>query len=116
MKMKENGSGHSPVCILSDLDPSRLLKVLTLEISGGTVKPTYVAMEKTRQSIQGPEEDCDVISSDILAEPRRLQTGDVRTDSDMTMGAENAGDSSRRSGIAVQHSDGLIKHCDLLFH
>ena len=78
-----------------------------------------MAMEKTRQSVQGPEEDWphrDVTSSGTLAEPSRLQTEDVRTDSHMIMGAENAGDSSRRSGIAVQHSDGLIKHHDLLFH
>jgi hypothetical protein len=75
-------------------------------------------MEKTRQSIQGPEEDWpfrDVASSDTLAEPSGLQTGDVRTDSDTTMGAENAGESSRRSGIAIQQTDGLTK-IDLLFH
>ncbi|KAF8343365.1 hypothetical protein F5887DRAFT_1075923 [Amanita rubescens] len=79
------------------------------DFSGGTVKPTSVAMEKTRQSVRGPEEDWphrDVTSSGTLAEPSRLQTEDVRTDSDMTMGAENAGDSSRRSGIAIQQTDG----------
>lgn len=76
-------------------------------------------MEKTRQSIKGPEEEDwprrDATSSDTLAEPSGLQTRDVRTDSDITMGAESAGESVRRSGIAIQQTDGLTK-IDILFH